>query len=97
MLADRWWLRLRGLLGRRALAPGEGLLLVPCKSVHTFGMRLVIDVAFLDPSGRVVAVYLHMSPGRVSRVHADAQSALELPSGVLASSGTIVGDVITIT
>ena len=28
-VADRWWLRLRGLLGRSGLAEGEGLLIEP--------------------------------------------------------------------
>ena len=38
-LADRWWLRLRGLLGRSPLREGEGLMLEPCKAVHMLGMR----------------------------------------------------------
>ena len=36
--------RARGLLGRDGI---EGaLLLAPCRSVHSFGMRFAIDVAF---------------------------------------------------
>lgn len=91
-MADRWWPRLRGLLGRGPLAPGEGLLLVPCRSIHTFGMGFPIDVAFLDPAGRVVAVYPDLGPGRASRTHRSARSALELPAGTLAATGTAVGD-----
>jgi uncharacterized membrane protein (UPF0127 family) len=41
-VADRWWRRAFGLMGRRHLAPGEGLLLEPCSSVHTLGMRFPI-------------------------------------------------------
>lgn len=96
VLADRWWLRLRGLLGTRSLSAGEGLLLVPCRSVHTLGMAYAIDVAFLDGDGEVVAAYSDLSPGRGSRWHRDARSALELPSGTLAGSGTRVGDRILI-
>lgn len=91
-LADRWWLRLRGLLGRAPITPGEGLLLVPCRSVHTFGMGYPIDVAFLDATGTVVALYPALEPGRISRTHRTATQALELPSGTFASSGTEVGD-----
>ena len=40
--------RLKGFLGRRGLAPGEGLLIVPAGSIHTLFMRFPIDVVFLD-------------------------------------------------
>jgi hypothetical protein len=38
-VADRWWPRFRGLLGRDRLPEGEGLLLTPCRSIHMLGMR----------------------------------------------------------
>jgi uncharacterized membrane protein (UPF0127 family) len=91
-VADRWWLRLRGLLGRPALPAGEGLLLIPCTSIHTLGMGYAIDVAFLDRSGRVVALYPELPPRRATRVHREAASALELPAGTLAQTGTVEGD-----
>ena len=40
--------RMRGLLGTKNLDNDEGLLIAPCSSVHTFGMRYSIDVLFLD-------------------------------------------------
>jgi uncharacterized membrane protein (UPF0127 family) len=82
-VADRFWTRTRGLLGRQPLQRGEGLLLSPCKAVHTVGLRYAIDVAFLDASGTVVAVYRGLEPNRRTRWHALAQSALELPAGTL--------------
>lgn len=42
---------LAGLLGTAAIAEGEGLWIVPCRSVHTLGMRYPVDVAFLDAQG----------------------------------------------
>ena len=93
-LADRWWLRLKGLLGRERLAPGEGLLLRPCRAVHMLGMRLTLDVAFLDPAGRVVALYPGLRPGGRTRWHGTARDALELPAGTLAATGTREGDTI---
>lgn len=95
-VADRWWLRLRGLLGRTEMRPGEGLLLVPCAAVHTLGMRFAIDVAFLDGAGKVVAMYAGLEPGRFSRRHPGARSALELPPGTLENSGTGVGDLLQV-
>lgn len=91
-LADRWWSRLRGLLGSRPLAEGEGLLLVPCRAVHMFGMRYPVDVAFVDHTGGVVATYHHLAPGARSKWHHRAVAALEVPAGTLATTGTRAGD-----
>ena len=91
-LADRWWSRLLGLLGRRPLASGEGLLLVPCRAVHMIGMRYPIDVVFLDRSGGVVATYHRLAPGSRSRWHRSAVVALEIPAGTLHSTATQTGD-----
>jgi uncharacterized membrane protein (UPF0127 family) len=93
-VADRWWLRLAGLLGRERLAPGEGLCLRPCRAVHMLGMSQSLDVAFLDPSGRVVAIYPGLSPGDRTGWHSKAREALELPPGTLAATGTREGDTI---
>jgi len=91
-LADGWWSRLRGLLGRPAPADGEGLLLVPCRSVHMFGMRYALDVAFLDRDGAVIAAYPALPPGTRTRWHGRARAALELPPGTLRRTGTREGD-----
>ena len=50
-----WGPRLKGLLGTSPDA--EAVILVPCKSVHTYGMTYPIDVAFLGSSGEVLAYY----------------------------------------
>jgi uncharacterized membrane protein (UPF0127 family) len=96
-VADRWWPRFRGLLGRDCLPAGEGLLLTPCRSIHMLGMRFPLDAAFLDASGRVVALYPGLAPGRATRWHRGAQAALELPAGTLAATGTGEGDLLETT
>jgi uncharacterized membrane protein (UPF0127 family) len=96
-LADRWWHRLRGLIGRSGLEAGEGLVLRPCRAVHMAWMAFPLDVAFLDPRGGVVACYHGLAPGARTRWHADALDALELPAGTLSSSGTTTGDTIVYT
>lgn len=91
-LADGWWSRLRGLLGRRPLVEGEGLMLMPCRAVHMLGMRYPIDVAFVDRAGGVVAIYHRLAPGSRSRWHRRAVAALEVPAGTLATTDTRTGD-----
>jgi uncharacterized protein len=93
-LADTWLTRLRGMIGVPVPQPGEGLLLSPCTSVHMYGMRFPLDVAFLDRAGKVMAVYPSLPPGSRTRWHRDATHALELPAGTLGRSGTILGDVL---
>jgi uncharacterized protein len=61
-VADSWWRRFRGLLGRPPLKEGQGLLLLNCDSVHTIGMPGAIDVAFLDAEGRVVRSIARLAP-----------------------------------
>ena len=56
--------RMRGLLGRRVLPIGQGLLIENCGSVHTVGMRFPIDVIFLDHAWQVQRVCRHVSAGR---------------------------------
>lgn len=91
-VAEWWWQRLRGLLGRPALGLGEGLLLTPCRAIHMAGMKYSLDVVFLDRQGAVVAMYPDIAPGSRTRWHATARSALELPSGTLKASSTQIGD-----
>lgn len=93
-VADRWWQRARGLLGAGALPSGAGLLLRPCRAVHTLGMGMPLDVAFLDRGGTVVAVYRGLRPWGGTRWHPRAEAALELPAGTLGGTGTLEGDVV---
>lgn len=94
--ADRFLPRLVGLLGRRALAEGEGLLLVPCSSIHTLGMRFPIDVLFLGPEGNVLRALHGVPPWRVPAPVPGARMVLELPAGTLARTGTIDGNLVVL-
>jgi uncharacterized membrane protein (UPF0127 family) len=84
--------RFLGLMGRRSLAFGEGMHITPCNSIHTFFMRIPIDVVFLDPDGLIVKQIPAMPPWRASSVYFKAHSVLELPAGTLGGSGTQEGD-----
>ena len=57
--------RVRGLLGRDGLAPGEGMLFPRCNAIHTVGMKFPIDVAFLGRDGRPVKLVRSVPPGRL--------------------------------
>jgi uncharacterized membrane protein (UPF0127 family) len=90
-VADRGPARTRGLLGRRSLGVGEGLWIVPCEAVHTFGMRFAIDLVFLDRRNIVRKVRSSVPPGRLSGC-LRARSVLELAAGTLENTPVHPGD-----
>jgi uncharacterized protein len=72
--------RMRGLLGRRSLAGGEGLLLRRASSIHTWFMRFPIDAVFLDAEGTVMRIAEDLGPWRLAG-RRGARAVLELASG----------------
>lgn len=85
--------RTRGLLGRDGI---EGaILLRPARSVHTFGMRFAIDVAFCDRDLRVVRV-VHLAPNRVTLPVRHAHAAIETEAGLLRRWGVRPGDLLEV-
>jgi uncharacterized membrane protein (UPF0127 family) len=91
VVADTPLTRLRGLLGRGALEPGEGMLIRPASSVHMFFMRFAIDVVFLDRDMTVRRVVEALRPWRVAGCRG-ANAALELGAGEAARRGITVGE-----
>lgn len=83
--------RRRGLLGRHSLAPGQGLLLVPCASIHTWFMRFPIDVIFATREGLVVKLCRRLEPWRLTFA-LRAYATVELSSGAIDRSQVSVGD-----
>ena len=90
--AESLWARLVGLMGRRGLEEGEGVLLAPCSSVQTFFMRFPIDVIFVDGEAKVVKVAPALGPFRLALGGRGARDALEVGAGTAARSDTAVGD-----
>lgn len=88
--------KLVGLLGRRALEPGEGLWLDGTNGVHTFMMRFAIDVLFVDVRHRVLAMRPRMAPGRIARAVPGAVACLELAAGESERVGVGVGDMLSV-
>jgi hypothetical protein len=87
--------RVVGLIGRPSLRRGEGLWIQKCNSIHMIGVRFPIDVIFLDGEQRVVKLAATVRPPfHLRACFRRANSVIELPVGVIADSGTNVGDMI---
>jgi uncharacterized protein len=93
VVADSPVSRMRGLLGRSELRPGEGLLLRPASAIHTWFMRFPIDAVFLDRDWRVVGIADDVRPWR-ARSRRGAKAVLELPAGESARRGLQLGDLL---
>jgi uncharacterized membrane protein (UPF0127 family) len=89
-VADRPFSRLRGLLGRSELRAGEGLLLRPAPSIHTWFMRFPIDAVFLSGDLEVLAVRPDLPAWRMAATRG-ARAVLELPAGEAARRGLETG------
>ena len=93
-IADGHWSRLRGLMGKApgTFASGDGLWILPCKGVHTLGMRFPIDVVYLSGDRKVVHLEQGLPPWRFAPIRLKASSVLELPEHTLRDTGTTIGD-----
>ena len=85
--------RLVGLLNHSELSENQGMLIQPCKQVHTLFMRFSIDAVFLDKANVVVAIE-ELKPWRISKMHFRAHKVLELALGMCRKHALQVGEVL---
>lgn len=91
-IANSFWKRFMGLMGKDNLPQGNGLVIVPCNSIHMFFMKFPLDIVFIDKNNIVVYVIENIKPWRASKIIRKAHSVIELPVGTIKSSQTYVGD-----
>ncbi len=88
--------RSKGLLGRKGLAPGEALWIVPCEAVHTIGMQFALDLVYLDRHHRIRKIRRNVPPWRLSAC-LTAHSVVELAAGSVRETDAQPGDQIELT
>jgi len=96
IIADTFFSRMKGLLGRSSLPDGEALLITRCNSIHMLFMRFAIDVVFLDKNDVVVGLVRSIKPFRLSPIFFRSCCAVELKEGSIEKTGTKVGDKIQV-
>lgn len=79
-VADTFFTRFRGLMLRKSLAAGEGLLLKNCTAIHCCFMRFPIDAVYLDGNMRMIAAET-VKPWCLGRVFPGVRHVLELEAG----------------
>src|SRR5438105_7437353 len=85
-LATSHWARFWGLMGRRDLPPGTGLVLQPGGGIHTWFMRIPLDVIHVDKRDRVTHVLRAIRPWRFGPLFVGGKRAVELPTGAAATT-----------
>lgn len=93
-LASNVWTRFWGLMGRRELPAGSGLVLQPGGGIHMWFMRMPLDVIHVDKRDRVTHVLRGIKPWRFGPLFVGGKRAIELPVG--AAGTTQVGDEIDV-
>jgi uncharacterized membrane protein (UPF0127 family) len=83
MIADNLWTRLVGLMFRQAPKDFDGLLIDPCRSIHTFFMKYALDIVFISRKGRVIKILRNLAPWRMTWIYFRSDIALEMPAGKL--------------
>lgn len=92
--ARSYFSRMKGLLGTEKLETGEGLVIERCNAIHTFFMRMKIDVIFVDRDGQVVRYFAEAPTYRLFWGGWKARAVLELPAGTIRRTGTQLGDLL---
>lgn len=103
-LADGFLSRLQGLMFRRGLAPGAGLWIEPCDSIHMMFVPFPIDVVFVargektalkaGSEGEVVKVCPAVRPWIGLAWCRGASGCVELEAGAAARHSLREGDVL---
>ena len=86
--------RFVGLLNRSSLNKGEGLWIVPCNSIHSFGMKFKFDAVFIDKNNQVKHLVKNMDKWKASAIIFSAHSVLELPAGTIDSENIEIDDIL---
>ncbi|MGP0097292.1 MAG: DUF192 domain-containing protein [Terriglobales bacterium] len=97
-IARTHWSRFRGLMvtDSSRFSRGQGLWISPSHGIHTFAMRFPIDAVYLDRKRIVIHLEEDLQPWRIAAVRINAASVLELPTGTVQESLTLIGDQVDI-
>ncbi len=92
MIAESFWERMKGLLGKKDLQPSQALWIKPCNNIHTFFMQFAIDCIFINRANVIQKIYPQVAPFRIAGPVWKANSVLELASGTAKKWNLKVGD-----
>jgi uncharacterized membrane protein (UPF0127 family) len=91
-IAETFWTRAKGLLGRKSINENQALWIKPCRDIHTFFMKFPIDCVFLDKNMQVYNIVENVTPFKIIGPFWKASSVIEFKSGFSNMKNLKVGD-----
>lgn len=95
-VADNFLTRLKGLMGSKTLSSFDGLLLKPCKQVHTIGMRYSLSIWYVDKKLRIIKIVDDLKPYKISPYVNDSHLIIEFPRRWAEITGSKEGDLLDV-
>jgi uncharacterized protein len=89
-LADTLDELIKGLLGETTA--GSGLFLMGADRIHTYGMKIPIDVVYLNPLGQVIDLEEHLNPNREGIACEGTRHVVELNAGDIRREHINIGE-----
>lgn len=84
--------RFMGLMGKSTLSSDEALCFPNCNSIHTFFMKIPIDVLFVSKEGKVIEILESLAPWKMLLPRRGVKHTVEMKSGLARALGITVGD-----
>jgi len=94
--AETFFDRLVGLIGRKNLESGHGLLIAPCNSIHMLFMRFPIDAIFIDKNFCIKKIFCNLQPWFGFGICFGAWAVIEIKAGEVARLKLSVGQILNI-
>jgi uncharacterized membrane protein (UPF0127 family) len=94
-VATSFFTRFMGLMGKKEMGKDETIIFPRCNSIHTFFMRMPIDVVFVSHNGRIVRIYHDLNPWKMLAPVKGAKHAVEMAAGCSAEKALSEGDMLT--
>lgn len=91
-LAESFWARAKGLLGRSELKDSEVLWIKPCNNIHTFFMSFAIDCIFIDKKMEIKKLVQNVKPFKLIGPFWKAHSVIETKMGFIDANKLKIGD-----
>lgn len=95
-VADNFFTRFRGLMFRKSISDGYGLLIKPCNQIHMFNMKFPLDIIYLSADNEVVHIDENIQPGKIGKTIKAAVCVVEVNAFTCKNVGIAVGDKLTV-
>ena len=87
--------RKKGLLGRESIPDDYALIIAPCSAVHTFSMRVPLDLLFVSKNGTITKACRGVKPWRMAG-SMGAYAVIEAAEGFIDRHEIVPGEIVAL-